>query len=200
MCKIYIEQSLSIYVEFCRKICYNMENKVEVKFVSCDNKTIKDCHFYPYKKEAIIKDIIWIIAAIGGIIVPFCFDNKTPMGAAYFLFSLSLLMEFVPKISSNSLTGRLFRGIFCALAIIMLLFSIIMVFAQTNFFSVFLFCLCIAIIVYFVIDIGMALFAPNEAFDDSSDAQNNQQSIEKQLAIFMENFQKGNLGNIEGDD
>lgn len=168
--------------------------------MSCDSKTIKDCHFYPYKKEAIIKDVIWIIAAIGGIIVPFCFDNKTPMGAAFFLFSLSLLMEFIPKISSISLTGRLFRGIFCALAIVMLLLSIIMVFAQTNFFSVFLFCFCIAIIVYFVIDIGMALFAPNEAFDDSSDAQNNQQYIEKQLAIFMENFQKGNLGNIEGDD
>lgn len=191
---------MSVVVEFRRKVCYNLENKVEVKCVSCNNRTIKDCHFYPYKNEALIKDIIWIVAAAGGIIVPFCFNNEAPMGAAYFLFSLSLLMEFIPKISSASLTGRLFRGIFCAFAIIVFLFSIIMILAQTNLFSNFLFYLCLAIILYFLIDIGIALFAPNEAFDNSTNVQNGQQMIEKQLAIFMENIQKGNLGNIEGDD
>lgn len=170
-------------------------------YVSCDSSTIRDCHFYSEKKETIIKDIIWIIAAVGGIIVPFCFNKNTSMGAAYFLFSLSILMEFVPKISiSNSLTGRVFHGLFCSLAIIKFILSIIMVLAQTNLFSVFLFIVCLITILFLLFDIGVALFAPNDTFENQSNDLDVNNLIQEQISVFLENFQKGNLGSLEGDD
>ena len=169
--------------------------------MSFDNNLIKELHFYSEKKETIIKDIIWITAASGGIIVPFFFDSNASMGAAYFLFSLSLLVEFVPKISNvDSLGGRLFRGTFCAFQIVIFIFSIIMILGKTNLFSYFLLVLCIFIIFFLILDMGIALFAPNNKFEDQPSESNTVNATPMEIKIFLENLKKGSLGEVEGDD
>ena len=60
-------------------------------------KTVSEIHLYENKIESLIKVVIWIISWIGGILVLLGDENKEVLGSAYFIYMLSLLMEFVPK-------------------------------------------------------------------------------------------------------
>lgn len=68
-------------------------------------KVIKEIHLYKNKVEALIKVLIWIVSWIGGILVLLGTENKDVLGSAYLIYTLSLLMEFAPRIYEKKSFG-----------------------------------------------------------------------------------------------
>lgn len=78
------------------------------------NRILNEIHLYSNKLEMLIKVGIWIISWIGGIRVLQEASQKETLGSAYFIFTLSLLMEFAPKImGKKEFWSKVAHTIFC---------------------------------------------------------------------------------------
>lgn len=167
--------------------------------MSCRATAAKECHFYLDKSESLMKDLFWIISAIGGVFVPFYFTKDLSIGSAGFLFFFSLLMEFYPKLSHlHTTVGRIFYGSFFLVDIGALIISIIMILGRTTTLSTVLITLCFISSSFFLYDILFALFAPNDVFNTKPVNLPTPNSHQEQIDIFRENALAGNLGSIEG--
>lgn len=84
-------------------------------------KTIQELYLYPYrsKEENTIRGSVWMISWIIGIAFQPATSPKV-LGSAYFIFALSLLLEFVPE-SKKCPWAKLIHGVFCILLVYMLL-------------------------------------------------------------------------------
>lgn len=91
-------------------------------------RTVKELYLYPYrsKGENAVRAIIWMISWLIGIAIQSS-TNHQAIGGAYLIFALSLLLEFVPE-SRTRPFARFLHGLFCALLIIMLLGSFLLIF------------------------------------------------------------------------
>ncbi len=86
---------------------------------------LQELFLYTNKIEMAIKISIWIISWIGGILVLQNEEINNTLGCAYFIFSLSLLMEFVPQIGNKRHFGsKLIHTLFCICILIDLFMSI----------------------------------------------------------------------------
>lgn len=84
--------------------------------------------FYPNKTESVIKISIVIASWLGGILVLKLEKVTEGIGSAYFLFSLSVLMEFVEKCrNKNNGLARFLLSIFIALALGILGFAFLLI-------------------------------------------------------------------------
>lgn len=162
--------------------------------------TISEIHLYNNKMEALIKVVIWIIAWIGGILVLLGVENKEVLGSAYFIYMLSLLMEFAPQIQEKKRLGsRLPHTLLCfAMAVVCLLsVSVILGAKMPDMGYNIMSNLTIAVIIYMVIDSFVLWIEPEKGFVDfvenGNDAVENEQKIK-----FTEYLLNGNLGNIDG--
>ncbi len=101
------------------------DNKDMEKQVHRGKSLIQEIHLYPNKIEALIKDSIWIISWIGGILILQDVADKRALGGSYFIFSLSLLMEFVPQIRGKSyFRSRFLHTLFCSSILIMMFMAV----------------------------------------------------------------------------
>ena len=88
-------------------------------------KTVSEIHLYENKIESLIKVVIWIISWIGGILVLLGDENKEVLGSAYFIYMLSLLMEFVPKIyDKTQFWSKFLHTLLCFIMSIVCLLSV----------------------------------------------------------------------------
>lgn len=94
-------------------------------------KAVKDTYLYPYrsKEENAIRGAAWMASWLIGIAVQ---QNVSPqtLGGAYFIFALSLLLEFVPENRWHPI-ARLIHGFFCAILFVMLLGALLLSFGGT---------------------------------------------------------------------
>lgn len=169
-------------------------NKERVK------STISEIHLYNNKLEALIKVVIWIIAWIGGIIVILDVENKEVLGSAYFIYMLSLLMEFAPQIQEKKRLGsKLSHTLLCFAMAVVCLLSVSVILGTKlsetgyNIMSI----LTIVVVVYMVIDVFVLWIEPEN--DSAIFCNNCNVAVEsEQVSKFIENLFKGNLGNIDG--
>lgn len=162
-------------------------------------KIISEIHLYNNKIEALIKVIIWIISWIGGIFVLLDTENKEVLCSAYFIYMLSLLMEFVPKIHRMKEFGsRIIHSIFCFIMAIIFLLAVGVLFGvslpETGY-DIML-NLTTVVIVYMAIDVFVLWLEPeNKPLDIKS---NDIDSIFESRETFSERLSNGNLGDING--
>lgn len=118
-------------------------------------KVINEDHLYTDKIEAGTKTLVWVILWAGGILPLLGTQNKTMLAGTYFLFSLSLLTEFVLKIKTKiSFWNKIRHSIFCFLIAMICVMSIMILFGiqVSNRYYLLLFWLTLGIIIYMIID------------------------------------------------
>lgn len=163
-------------------------------------KIISEMHLYKNKIEALIKVVIWIISWIGGILVLLKTENKAVLGSAYFIYMLSLLMEFVPKIyGKTEFWSKFVHTILCFAMSIVCLLSVGILFGVSLpviGFKV-MSALTIIVIAYMVIDTFVLWLEPENNFANNK-KDNDDLDLNVQEQIFYQNLSEGNLGNIDG--
>lgn len=165
-------------------------------------KVISEIHLYSNKIEAFIKILFWIISWFGGICPFLELDDKSVLGGAYFIYSLSLLMEFAPGIiKKGEFLSKLFHTLFCfVIALICLLSVGILLGVALSDGSYFLISILSKIVVgYMVVDIFL-LWTVNEerTIDILADKEEQVREIQE---VFNEKLVSGSLGNVaEGEN
>ena len=162
---------------------------------------LKEIHLYTNKVEMFIKLCIWIISWMGGILS--IYDSKTKEGvaSAYFIFSLSLLMEFASKIGEKELfISKIVHTIFCSFitGVFFISGAILLGRELGNGWYTFLFYLTVVIIVCMVIDCVILWLSKEEEMqvkNDSSDTM-----AENKVKVFEEKLKNGNLGSLEKEE
>lgn len=156
-------------------------------------------HLYSNKTESIIKGVIWIFLWLSGVISILkslennISDNASVIATAYFMFSLSMMMEFFNTIISRKkkIMSKLFHGFFATLLISTLVLSGIIIFTPVK-------CIAILNILYYIsistilcisLDVILTLF-----FDTVSVHDIDKNNIEVQK--MATNSKTGSLGNI----
>lgn len=162
-------------------------------------KTISEIHLYENKIESLIKVVIWIISWIGGILVLLGAENKEVLGSAYFIYMLSLLMEFVPKIyGKTQFWSKLLHTLLCFIMSIVCLLSVGILFgvALPDFGYTVMAILTIIVIAYMVIDSFVLWLEPENSLVDMTN-NNSDRELDSQELKFSERLLEGNLGCID---
>lgn len=84
-------------------------------------RTVQELYLYPYcsRVENVIRGIVWMASWLIGIVAQQV-TNSQVLGGAYFIFSLSLLLEFVPD-NRTCPISRVIHCLLCALPLIIML-------------------------------------------------------------------------------
>lgn len=162
-------------------------------------KVLAEIHLYKDKVEALIKVLIWIISWIGGILVLLGSENKDVLGSAYLVYTLSLLMEFVPRIHEKTeLWSRVIHTILCfkLSAVCALSVSILLGVSLPDAFYSVMFALTVCVIIFMVID-TFILWIKQEKIDISIGNVEIDKKKCNEEQKFQKSLYKGNLGNIE---
>ena len=95
-------------------------------------RTIRELYLYPFrtKEENIIRGASWIASWVVGVILQKG-ESMCELGGAFFIFSLSLLLEFVPE-SKKEFLPKIVHGTFCILTLFILFGSMCLSFGNTN--------------------------------------------------------------------
>ena len=154
-------------------------------------KTISEIHLYENKIESLIKVVIWIMSWIGGILVLLGAENKEVLGSAYFIYMLSLLMEFVPKIyGKTQFWSKLLHTLLCFVMSIVCLLSVGILFgvALPDFGYTVMSVLTIIVIAYMVIDSFVLWLEPENSLVDvkknNSDREPDSQELKFSERLF----------------
>lgn len=165
-----------------------------------------ELHLYNDKVEMGVKTLIWIASWIGGI---FVFINKEysykMLGSAYFFFSLSILMEFLPRIKEkNEYIGRISHTIFCMFSILNLFMSIALLldFEPNKLYINIMFIFSLMTVIYMIFDLVAIWILKSTRENSKAKKEPNLQIQQKSIKVqcFRTNLSKGNLGNIEKGD
>lgn len=93
-------------------------------------KTVREFYFYPYrsKEENTTRISVWMASWIIGIVVQ-PNTNYRSLGGAYLIYSISLLLEFIPE-KRTTFLAKIFHTLFCALLILIFIDAWIMIFGN----------------------------------------------------------------------
>lgn len=135
----------------------------------------------------------------GGVLV--LKDSKEGLGSAYFIFTLSLLMEVIPQINKkNEFVSRAFHTVFCFAISVILIMSIKIILIskeQSNTYYNIMFYFSIGVLGYIGLDCILLWLGK----DINSQIKIEKPSFEDTQKIIEQNFVKslmsGNLGNIK---
>ena len=178
---------------------------MEVNNLTMEDKEniIEEVHLYTEKREAMIKIASWIVSWIGGILVLFGTEDKAILGSAYFIYSLSLLMEFVPKIYKKvKFINKLIHTIFCFSILIVFLLSmaILLGVILSNRLYMVMFGITICIVAYMIIDMFFLWLQKEKLKMNSVDIGISKKMHDEQVK-FKETLTNGYLGSInKGED
>lgn len=172
-------------------------------------KIINDLHLYKNKMEMIIKVLAWGISWIGGIVAVLNVQEKNPLNSAYFIFALSLLIEFAPMIKEKQeFISRIAHTLFCGLMLVLLFMATVPLIAnktlESKYYNV-MFGITVAILVYMVVDLIVLWvspenidFVPNASVINTEDLEDYKED-NRNLACkeeFQNKLRGGNLGDI----
>ena len=160
-------------------------------------KIIREVHLYTNKMEALIKTVIWIISGIGGILALLDTQDANALGSAYLIYTLSLLMEFAPKIYGKTESwSRLLHTVFCFVIAIVCVLAISILIGVTlpkGCFTVMLVLICL-VIGYMLIDTFLLWLELDQGIKIAERASDNKSLAELK---FEKKLIGGNLGSIE---
>lgn len=160
-----------------------------------------DVHLYKDKIEAFIKTGIWIISFIGGILALSNSQNKEFVGSSFFIYTLSLLMEFVPQIKEKAeLSSRILHLIFCALLSTDCFLSIGILFGvfSSDKYSKLMHIFIILAIIYMLIDLAALWIQPEKkAPINKSSSIHIGTYRDEVIKKFRKKLLDGNLGSIK---
>ncbi len=166
------------------------------------NKILNEIHLYTNKVESLVKSVIWAISWIGGIMTIYDIQDKRALGSAYFIFSLSLLMEFVDKIKEKKrILSRIIHTLFCAMMVIILLISMMSLLGVSEFEYQYeaMFIISVIIMVLILLDSVIVWVSPEYLELDILEEKINNVVYDEQK-IFKEKLIGGKLGTIsEGE-
>lgn len=160
-------------------------------------KILSDFHLYSDKQEYIIKLGIWWISWGGGIYI---LQSQTAgVASAFFVFSLSLLMEFAQKIKyKEEVVSRVLHTLFCGMIFVVTVLSWLML-PKDSYHETYHNIIHILILValwIMNIDCVILWFSRDKTKSDSSGSMH-PEAIEEVLQAFYQKLQSGNLGDIK---
>lgn len=163
------------------------------------NQTISEIHLYENKIESLIKIVIWIISWIGGILVLLETEDKKVLGSAYFIYMLSLLMEFVPKIyGKTQFWSKFLHTLLCFMMSVVCLLAVgILCGVQLpDWGYTIMSILTIMVIVYMVVDSFVLWLEPINSLNEEKSCGSDC-NLDSQESIFIKRLLEGNLGCID---
>lgn len=161
------------------------------------DNTLNEMHLYTNKMEYLIKLLIWVLSWIGGIYV---LRHKTEgVSSAFFVFSLSLLMEFAPKIKGKRrLFTRIIYTVFCfgisavlVMAALLLLdnnYDPLIHTAMTR--------ISVVILALMILDCLILWFSKDTDNNTTGQVENDSRAAQASVEEFNQRLVSGNLGNI----
>lgn len=162
-------------------------------------KVIAEIHLYKNKIEALIKVLIWIISWIGGILVLLGTENKEVLGSAYLVYTLSLLMEFVPGIyEKTQFLSRLIHTALCFILSLVCAFSVSILLGVSlanTYYSV-MFDLIVCVIIFMVLDTFFLWVIPEKVDTSIGDGEIDKKKFDEEQK-FEDSLYNGNLGRIK---
>lgn len=157
-------------------------------------EAISEIHLYENKVESLIKVGIYSISWIGGILG---IKNSEVLGNAYFIYMLSLLMDFVPKIYMKTrLCSRVLHTVLCLILLLVCLLSmsILLGVVLPDFGYTVMSKLTLAVMIYMWIDLLVLWMEPEKNLGNVENK--GKSNSESQEYIFFERLSDGNLGDI----
>lgn len=94
-------------------------------------KTVRELYFYPYrsKEENILRLVVWMASWLVGIVVQQNTERRA-LGGAYLIYSISLLLEFIPEKRTTPI-AKVVHGLFCVFLIFIFLGALFMIFGTS---------------------------------------------------------------------
>lgn len=138
-------------------------------------KMIRELYFYPYrsKEENIFRLAVWLVSWLVGVVVQQNAERRA-LGGAYLIYSISLLLEFLPE-RRTKFIAKAVHGLFCIFLVFMSLGSLFMIFGPSctkNLYGIYRFLAekppffgCV-VFVMMLIGIGLVLLEPHKFFYD----------------------------------
>lgn len=166
---------------------------------------IDEIHLYKNKKEAIIKVPILMFSWIAGIITMQDVTDKRSLASAYFIFSLSFLMEFSAQIEKKkTIVGKISHTIFClsCLAMLFMSFGVLVNIVVDTVYYDRLFFFSIVAVAYMGIDFILLWIFHNDFVENTLDSDESKKKINQnnEVKAFEESLKGGKLGNTEGEN
>lgn len=160
---------------------------------SSSQKAYSNYYLYTDDLESVIKTCIWLFSAIGGIWTQ-QFADARARGGAFFIFALSLMMEFAPKLKEKSgFIARTVHLVFLIAIIVILSFSFALLFGATlpNKYNTLLSLLLIVVIAFISVNCIGCCLGIIELFDKTSGpkgkrSENDVASIPQEVIVFNE--------------
>lgn len=164
-------------------------------------KAIAEVHLYPNKVEYLIKLAIWMVSWIAGISV--LTKETGGVGSAYFIYSLSLLMEFLLKIKEkNSILSRVLHTLFCfAIGAMTILSSRLLFAAQyVETLHTVLDGLAYGILGFMILDCAVLWCSKEDSVSNNPPKYDQSQMEKRILHQFEQRLRSGSLGDIDGGE
>lgn len=163
--------------------------------------------FYSDKRESVVKLTIMLISWALSIAVARHMGKTDSMGSAYFLFSLSILMEYVEKcLKKTNVLARFVLSLFILFTVINLILGVVLILIPnlpqklTNL----MFFITVGTVIFWGVNI---LIAFNIYDNDSasmeickSDGVSVLDSESKEVELFISKLNNGALGSINGGE
>lgn len=148
--------------------------------------------------EYLIKLVIWWVSWMGGVAV--LFGESNGISSTFLVFSLSILMEFAPKIKGKKhIVSRIIHGLFCASELVVFLSSMYFLLENsynTKWHSI-MNGVTLSTLIYMTIDFVL-LWVINESCIDNVVPP--VEDIRPESEIFNKSLQSGALGNLKKDE
>lgn len=161
--------------------------------------TLNEMHLYTNKMEYLIKLLIWVLSWIGGIYV--LRDKTEGVSSAFFIFSLSLLMEFAPKIKGKRcLFTRITYTVFCfAISAVLVMAALLLL--DDNYdpsIHIAMTWISVVVLTLMILDCLILWFSKDTDNDTTARGENGSQAAQASVEEFNQRLVSGNLGNING--
>lgn len=157
----------------------------------------QEFHLYTSKSEIMLRLIVWGLSWVFGILSLFIKDKIQDSGYSFFIFSLTVLLEFAPQIHSKKrLFGRIIHVIFCLSMIFLLFISSISIFTTFKDETWYYLMLVISVLPILYLVIGFLALWLNGDGEEQPSSDYDQELIK----IYMRNSKQGALGNVNKGD
>lgn len=161
---------------------------------------ITDTHLYADKIEYLIRLAIWYLSWIGGVVV---LQGKTNgVSSAYFVLSISFLLEFVPQIKNKrELCSRIAHTVFCTIMLFIFVASGITLFNNNYDLTLhtYMYTASRVLMTYMSIDCFL-LWCSGESHPSPALQPNELPDKDEVIHIFKARLQQGSLGDISEED
>ena len=157
----------------------------------------REFRIYPSKSEILLRLIVWGLSWVFGILSLFIKGQIKDSGYSFFIFTLTVLLEFAPQIyNKQRLFGRVIHVLFWMSMIILLFISAVSIFSQFENKSWYYWMLRLSVLPLLYIIIGFFVLWLDGGSEEKPLLEFNQELINK----YVLNSKQGALGNVNKEE